>query len=45
MGGSGGGGGGGDGVCQPISPHYRLEGRRQGSGAFFFANCIGFAIL
>ena len=36
MRGSGGGGGGGHGVRQPISPHYRLQGRRQGSCAVFF---------
>ena len=27
--------GGGDEDCQAISPHYRSEGRRQGSGAVF----------
>ena len=32
-----GGGGGGVWVCQPISPHYRSEGRRQGSCAVFLA--------
>ena len=31
----GGGGGGGGWVCQPINPHYRSEGHRQGSGAVF----------
>ena len=31
-------GDGGNGAeCQPINPHYRSEGRRQGSGAVFGA--------
>ena len=31
----GGGGGVGWGECQRINPHWRSEGRRQGSGAVF----------
>ena len=30
-----GGGGGGGGGCQRIKPHYRSEGRRQGSSGVF----------
>lgn len=30
------GAGGGGEVCQLITPHYRLEGRRQGSSPVFF---------